>query len=67
MFAPLALAVHIQGVGSELTANWSLIFVAARVAHAFIYAAGVPLLRTIAFFIGFVAQVVLALRLLGLV
>ena len=67
VFAPLALAVHIQGAGDALTATWSLIFVATRVAHAFIYAMGVPLLRTIAFFLGFLAQLVLALRLLGLI
>lgn len=65
VFAPLALAVHIQGVGNELTAFWSLVFVGARVGHAIIYVLGIPLLRTIAFFLGFVAQIVLALRLLG--
>lgn len=40
-------------------------FFAARVAHAVIYTFGIPLLRTIAFFIGFVCQILLAGHLLG--
>ena len=65
VFAPLAITVHLMGVGSAATALWSLAFFVARVAHALIYALGVPLLRTVAFFVGFLAQMVLALRILG--
>jgi uncharacterized MAPEG superfamily protein len=66
VFAPLAIAVHILGVGDALTSIWATVFFAARVAHAAIYTAGIPLLRTIAFFAGFVAQMVFAGRLFGL-
>ena len=65
VFAPLAIMVHVLGVGDGLTAAWSCVYLCARVAHAVIYGAGIPLLRTIAFFAGFLAQMVLALRLLG--
>jgi uncharacterized MAPEG superfamily protein len=65
VFAPLAIAVHLLGLGNGLTATWSMLFLVARVAHAVIYALGIPLLRTVAFFVGFLAQAVLALRLLG--
>ena len=65
VFAPLAITVHLMGVGSAATALWSLAFFVARVAHALIYALGVPLLRTVAFFVGFLAQMALALRILG--
>ncbi|MGE4071050.1 MAG: MAPEG family protein [Lysobacterales bacterium] len=65
VFAPLALSVHVLGLGDDLTAQWSVIFVAARVAHALIYTLGIPLLRTLAFLAGFFAQMVLGARLLG--
>lgn len=65
VFAPLAIAVHILGLGSAITAAAASLFFAARVAHAVIYTFGIPLLRTIAFFIGFLCQGVMAGRLLG--
>ncbi len=66
VFAPLAISVHILGVANDLTTSAATIFVIARVAHAVIYTFGVPLLRTIAFFIGFIAQMIMGLRILGL-
>lgn len=66
VFAPLALIVHIQGTGDELTALFALTFFIARVAHAIIYTFGLPLLRSIAFAGGFAAQTVFALRIFGL-
>lgn len=65
VFAPLALAVHVLGKGDAATAVGAQVFFASRVAHALIYTAGVPLLRTIAFVIGFGVQVQFALRLLA--
>lgn len=64
VFAPLALSVHAFGIGTALTATAALLFFWSRVAHAVIYTLGIPLLRTIAFAIGFGAQVVLFLRLI---
>ncbi|HRE20521.1 MAG TPA: MAPEG family protein [Rhabdaerophilum sp.] len=65
VFAPLALAVHLQGVGNSTTATAAGIFFAMRIAHAVIYTFGIPLLRTVAFFVGFLSQMLLAGRLLG--
>lgn len=67
VFAPLALAVHMQGLGAPVTALACMLFFWSRVAHAVIYTMGVPLLRTIAFLIGFGAQTTLLLRLFGAV
>lgn len=67
VFAPLALVVHIASLSNALTAAACLIFFIARVAHAVIYTLGIPLLRTIAFAIGFGCQCVLTLRVFGLV
>ena len=65
VFAPLALIVHGLGLGTELTAAAAFAYFAARVAHAIIYTFGIPLLRTVAFLVGFGCQMVMALRILG--
>ncbi|MEQ1714921.1 MAG: MAPEG family protein [Hyphomicrobium sp.] len=65
VFAPLAISVQVTGLGTPATAMASAAFFYARVAHAVIYAAGIPLLRTLAFFAGFICQMILAERLLG--
>lgn len=67
VFAPLAIIVHLLQMGDGLTAAASFVFVASRAAHVVIYAFGIPLLRTIAFFAGFLCQGVLFLRVLGMV
>lgn len=66
VFAPLAIIVHVLGLGTPLTAAAASTFLFARIAHAVIYTFGIPLFRTIAFFIGFLCQMVLAARVLGL-
>ena len=65
VFAPLAIAVHVMGYGTALTAAAAATFLWARVAHTVIYAFGVPLLRTIAFAVGFFCELILAARLTG--
>jgi uncharacterized MAPEG superfamily protein len=65
VFAPLALAVQVRGLATPLTAAAAATFFFARVAHAVIYTFGVPLLRTVAFTVGFGCQMLMAARLLG--
>jgi uncharacterized MAPEG superfamily protein len=65
VFAPLAIAVHVLGLGTALTAAAAMTFFYARAAHAVIYAFGIPVLRTIAFWTGFCCQMLLAGRVLG--
>ena len=60
IFATLALIVHVTGLSNDTTAAASAVFFASRAAHLFIYIFGIPLARTIAFFIGFVCQMTLA-------
>jgi len=62
VFAPLALAVHVLGIGTGLTAAAAAMFFWSRLAHALIYTFGIPLLRTIAFVVGFAAQAIMFLR-----
>lgn len=66
VFAPLAIMVHLLGLSTPATATAALVFFLSRVAHAMIYAFGIPLLRTIAFTIGFGCQAILALRIFNL-
>jgi uncharacterized MAPEG superfamily protein len=66
VFAALAIIVHVIDAGTPLTATAAAVFFFSRVAHAFIYTFGVPLLRTIAFALGFGCQMLLLARLVGL-
>lgn len=67
VFAPLALIVHLLGLGTAGTATAAALFFWSRLAHALIYTFGVPLLRTIAFVFGFGAQATMLLRIFGVV
>lgn len=65
IFAPLALAVVALGIGDALTGAACMIYFFARLAHFLVYTAGIPGLRTISFTVGFIVQVLLALRVMG--
>lgn len=67
VFAPLALAVQMLGLGTSTTAAAATLFFWSRLAHALIYTFGIPLLRTVAFVISFGAQVTMFFRLVGAV
>lgn len=65
VFAPLAVAVHVAGAGTATTAFAAATYFFARLAHIIVYTLGIPGLRTLAFFIGFLAQVAFAFTLIG--
>lgn len=65
VFAPLAIAVHVTGASTETTALAAMVFFWARLAHLVIYVVGVPVARTLAFFVGFLCQMTMAAALLG--
>lgn len=66
IFAPLALSVAALDTGDALTGAACMVYFFARLAHFVVYTAGIPGLRTICFTVGFVVQVVLALRVFGI-
>ena len=66
VFAPLAITMHMLGLGSGGTALAAALFFWSRVAHAVIYTFGIPLLRTIAFVVDFGSQATLLLRIFGI-
>lgn len=65
IFAPLAIGVHLAGLGNGTTATLCAVFFYARLAHYLIYTLGIPYLRTPAFAVSWVCLIALALILLG--
>jgi uncharacterized MAPEG superfamily protein len=61
IFAPLVLILDAMNYSSQATALACAVYFWARVAHLIVYTMGVPVLRTLAFSVGFIAQAVLAL------
>ena len=59
VFAPLVLILHMIEMSSNLTVMAVSAYFWTRLAHAAIYTFGIPYLRTVAFFIGFLCQSVL--------
>ena len=65
IFAPLALAVHVIGGGTDVTAAACMAYFFARAAHYLICIFGLPIIpRTVAFLAGVGAQMTLGVTLL---
>jgi uncharacterized MAPEG superfamily protein len=58
-FAPLVLILNAVDYSSPWTVMACAVYFWSRVAHLIVYTLGLPVFRTIAFTVGFVAQVVL--------
>jgi uncharacterized MAPEG superfamily protein len=65
IFAPLVLILDSLGHSTESTVIACAVYFWARLAHAVIYALGIAVLRTLAFTVGFLAQVALVLAIFG--
>lgn len=66
VFAPLVLILDSLGRSTQTTAIACAVYFWARLAHAIVYTLGVPVLRTLAFAVGFLAQAALALAIFRL-
>lgn len=67
IFGPLVLILDSLNISTAVTVLACAIFFWARLAHAILYALGVPVLRTLAFTVGFICQVVLVLAIFRVV
>lgn len=67
VFAPLVLILNAMDYSTKWTALAAAVYFWARLAHAIVYGLGIPGFRSVAFTIGFLAQVVLVLGIFGLV
>ena len=65
IFAPLVLVVHFVGISTSVTATVCLIYFIARLIHVLAYVAAIPVIRTFAFVVGFICQMVLAITVLS--
>jgi uncharacterized MAPEG superfamily protein len=65
VFAPAALAVHALNLGNATTDLACALYFFARLAHFLVYSAGIPVVRTLAFFAGWAGTVLLVARLAG--
>ena len=65
IFAPLVLILDAQGYSTQGTVTACAVYFWARLAHVVVYTMGVPVLRTLAFAVGFAAQAALALAVFG--
>ena len=67
VFAPLILILSELDYSTKWTVYAAAVYFWARVAHLIVYTLGLPVFRTLAFTIGFFAQVVLALAIFKIV
>ena len=65
IFAPLVLIAHALNISTSLTVTAAILYFSSRVAHAILFTFRVPVLRIIAFFGGFIAQMMMVFTLLG--
>ena len=61
VFAPLVLVSVTVGANNSMTLTACIVYFFARILHFVVYTAGVPVVRTLAFVAGFIAQVTIAL------
>ena len=65
VFAPLVLVLHATGISTPATATACVVYFYARAVHFVVFTFKIPVLRVVTFAVGFGAQMVLALTLLG--
>jgi uncharacterized MAPEG superfamily protein len=61
LFAPLVLILDSRNISTTTTAVACAVYFWARLVHAIVYALGIPVLRTVAFTVGWLACAVLVL------
>jgi uncharacterized MAPEG superfamily protein len=66
IFAPLVLILNAADYSTKWTALACAVYFWARLAHVLVYTFGIPVLRTVTFTVGFLAQAVLALAIFKL-
>jgi uncharacterized MAPEG superfamily protein len=64
IFAPTVLTAHLLGISNQATKIAVAVYFFARLVHFVVFAAGIPVARTLAFTAGWLAQIVIILSLL---
>ncbi len=63
-FAALVLVAHVASLANETTALGATIFFWARLVHAIVFIAGLPWVRTLAFVVSIIGEVIILTQLL---
>ena len=63
-FAALVIAVQLAGKNDAMTAFWTMSFFWIRVAHAVVFLAAIPFIRTILFVLGWICVIGLFVELI---
>ena len=66
VFVPLVLVAHELNIHTAATAFACAFYFWCRLAHVAVYTAGIPLLRTLTFTGGWIAQIMLVLAIFGM-
>jgi len=64
IFATLVVVANLAGISNETTVMACAVYFWARLIHFVVYTMAIPWLRTVSFFAGFIAQVMLAWQIL---
>jgi uncharacterized MAPEG superfamily protein len=64
VFAPIVLVAAVTGVSTPATVLAAKAYLGARLVHYVVYAAGIPVARTLAFAVGFAATLTIAIAVL---
>ncbi|MGN6747354.1 MAG: MAPEG family protein [Xanthobacteraceae bacterium] len=67
IFAPLVLTARALGIATAVTAFACALYFWSRLAHVVVYTLGIPVVRTLSFVAGFVAQALLVLAIFKLI
>jgi uncharacterized MAPEG superfamily protein len=65
VFAALVLVAALAGISTPATVAAAKVYAVARFGHYIVYAAGIPVIRTLLFLTGFGATLVIAFAILG--
>jgi uncharacterized MAPEG superfamily protein len=65
VFATLVLVANAMGITGGVVATASMVYFWARLVHVLAYTFAIPWVRTLAFTVGFLAQVAVAWQILG--
>ena len=65
LFAALVLTAHTIGLSNTVTQTACAVYFFARLVHFAVYAMGIPVIRTLAFAMGFGAQIAIAVEILA--
>ena len=65
IFAPLVVLLILLDLGNDLTALTAMTYFISRILHYILHVLAIPLLRTVAFLLGFACQLVIGLSILS--